>query len=62
MVNVFFLGSWKRPEYRYYVEHYFLGELVYLNALGNGILVLNSMSAVNDLLIEPANSYSDRPE
>lgn len=35
---------------------------MYLEALGNGILVLNTLDAVNDLLEKRANNYSDRPE
>ncbi|THU96290.1 cytochrome P450 [Dendrothele bispora CBS 962.96] len=37
------------------------GDLVYVEALGNKILVLNTMKAVNDLLVDRANIYSDRP-
>ncbi|TFK68106.1 cytochrome P450 [Pluteus cervinus] len=38
------------------------GDIIYLEALGNGILVLNTLEAVNDLLDKRPNNYSDRPE
>ncbi|PBK63903.1 cytochrome P450 [Armillaria solidipes] len=37
------------------------GDIVYVEAVGRGILVLNTMEAVVDLLSEKANIYSDRP-
>jgi hypothetical protein len=40
---------------------HFTGDMVYVEALGKGILVLNSMKAVNDLLVDKPNLYSDRP-
>lgn len=38
-----------------------LGDIVYVEAVGRGILVLNTMEAVVDLLNDKANIYSDRP-
>ncbi|KAF8954901.1 cytochrome P450, partial [Flammula alnicola] len=40
-------------------KHY--GDVVYVDVLGNGILILNTMEAVNDLLVKRAGVYSDRP-
>ncbi|KAK0460552.1 cytochrome P450 [Desarmillaria tabescens] len=37
------------------------GDLFYMKALGRGILVLNTMDTVVDLLNDKANLYSDRP-
>ncbi|KAF5359953.1 hypothetical protein D9757_012242 [Collybiopsis confluens] len=37
------------------------GDLVYMEVLGKSILVLNSIKAVNDLLVDRASLYSDRP-
>ena len=38
-----------------------LGDLVFFHGLGNNILVLNSMKAINDLLEKRGSIYSDRP-
>ncbi|KJA25593.1 hypothetical protein HYPSUDRAFT_37635 [Hypholoma sublateritium FD-334 SS-4] len=43
--------EWKEP----------YGDLVYVEALGNRTLCLNSIEAVNDLLVKRASHYSDRP-
>ena len=37
------------------------GDVVYLDVLGNSILVLNSLEAINDLFDKQALNYSDRP-
>ena len=37
------------------------GDLVFFHGLGNNILVLNSMKAINDLLEKKGSIYSDRP-
>ena len=37
------------------------GELMYLSALGQGILVINSQRVAVDLLDKRSNIYSDRP-
>ncbi|OBZ74343.1 O-methylsterigmatocystin oxidoreductase [Grifola frondosa] len=37
------------------------GDLVFLHGLGNQVLVLNSMKAINDLVDKRANVYSHRP-
>jgi len=37
------------------------GDMMYLEALGNRILVLNSTKAAHDLLEKRATIYSDRP-
>lgn len=37
------------------------GDILYVQALGRGILVLNTLDAVVDLLNDRANIYSDRP-
>jgi cytochrome P450 len=37
------------------------GEMMYINALGNGVLILNSQRVAVDLLEKRANIYSDRP-
>lgn len=34
---------------------------MYINALGNGVLILNSQRVAVDLLEKRANLYSDRP-
>ncbi|KAF5347404.1 hypothetical protein D9758_011278 [Tetrapyrgos nigripes] len=41
--------------------HQQYGDMVYVEALGKSILVLNSMKPVNDLLVDKPNLYSDRP-
>ena len=40
---------------------HFSGELMYLSALGKGILVINSQRVAVDLLEKRSNIYSDRP-
>lgn len=35
--------------------------MMYINALGNGVLILNSQRVAVDLLEKRANIYSDRP-
>ncbi|KAF8643331.1 hypothetical protein AX16_009060 [Volvariella volvacea WC 439] len=37
------------------------GDMVYVEAIGNGILILNTIEAVNDLLDRRPSIYSDRP-
>ena len=37
------------------------GEMMYINALGDGILILNSQRVAVDFLEKRANLYSDRP-
>ncbi|KAH7904383.1 hypothetical protein BJ138DRAFT_1019208, partial [Hygrophoropsis aurantiaca] len=37
------------------------GDLVYVETLGNGVLILNTMEMVTDLLEKRASIYSDRP-
>ncbi|KAF9265663.1 cytochrome P450 [Marasmius fiardii PR-910] len=37
------------------------GDIVYAEALGRGILVLNTLEVVEDLLVNRANNFSDRP-
>lgn len=41
--------------------HDLLGDMVYVEALGRGILVLNTLDTVVDLLNGKADVYSDRP-
>ena len=36
--------------------------MVYLEAMGQPILVLNSLEAIKDLLVSRAENYSDRPD
>ena len=38
-----------------------IGDVVYLNALGKSVVVLNSQKAAADLLGRRARVYSDRP-
>lgn len=38
------------------------GDVMYMNVLGHKMLVLNSLSAVNALLVNRAVNYSDRPD
>ncbi|KAH6910222.1 cytochrome P450 [Coprinopsis sp. MPI-PUGE-AT-0042] len=38
------------------------GDVMYMSALGHKMLVLNSLSAVNALLVNRAANYSDRPD
>lgn len=44
-----------------YHNHASLGDLIYLRVLGNPILVLNSATAVSDLLEKRSGNYSSRP-
>jgi hypothetical protein len=37
------------------------GEVMYLNAAGQPVIVLNSIKSTFDLLERRANNYSDRP-
>ena len=37
------------------------GDLVYVEALGTRTLILNSIEAINELLLKRAARYSDRP-
>ncbi|KAJ3572125.1 hypothetical protein NP233_g3289 [Leucocoprinus birnbaumii] len=37
------------------------GDMVYLNILGKGILILGSMERINDIFEKRGNNYSDRP-
>jgi hypothetical protein len=39
----------------------FLGDVVYANILGQELVILNSMEAVNDLFDTRSQNYSDRP-
>ena len=41
--------------------HLVTGDLVFFHGLGNNILVLNSMKAINDLLEKKGSIYSDWP-
>ncbi|EJF59311.1 cytochrome P450 [Dichomitus squalens LYAD-421 SS1] len=50
-------GAWIK--FTRYKEVY--GDLVFFHGLGNNILVLNSMKAINDLLEKKGSIYSDRP-
>jgi hypothetical protein len=38
------------------------GDVMYMNVLGHKMLILNSLSAVNALLVNRAVNYSDRPD
>ncbi|KAH6916316.1 cytochrome P450 98A3 [Coprinopsis sp. MPI-PUGE-AT-0042] len=38
------------------------GDVIYLEALGQRVLVLNSLESVKDLLVSRATNYSDRPD
>ena len=38
-----------------------IGDVVYLNVLGQSIVVLGSMQAARDLLDKRSSNYSDRP-
>ncbi|KAF9018942.1 cytochrome P450 [Hymenopellis radicata] len=44
--------------YRYKQQH---GDIVYLHGLGNSVLALNTMEAIEDLLVKRGNIYSHRP-
>jgi hypothetical protein len=44
-----------------YATDVLTGDLVFFHGLGNNILVLNSMGAINDLLDKRASNYSHRP-
>lgn len=39
----------------------YIGDLIYIRLLGNPLLVLNSIQAVNDLLDKRGHIYSSRP-
>ena len=39
----------------------FIGDLMYLNALGQPIIFINSLKVAAELLDKRANLYSDRP-
>ena len=39
----------------------FLDDMMYLNALGQPVLILNSLKSATELLVRRANIYSDRP-
>lgn len=43
------------------LKQHHAGDVVYLDVLGNSILVLNSLEAINDLFDKQALNYSDRP-
>ncbi|KAH6888962.1 cytochrome P450 98A3 [Coprinopsis sp. MPI-PUGE-AT-0042] len=38
------------------------GDIIYLEALGQRVLVLNSLESIQDLLVSRAPNYSDRPD
>jgi hypothetical protein len=38
------------------------GDIIYLDALGQRLLVLNSLESVKDLLVSRASNYSDRAD
>jgi hypothetical protein len=40
---------------------YLSGEMMYISALGQGVLVINSQRVAIDLLEKRSNIYSDRP-
>ncbi|KAK7461271.1 hypothetical protein VKT23_008447 [Stygiomarasmius scandens] len=50
-------GQWEK--FTQYREQY--GDLVYLHGLGNKVLVLNTIKAINDLLDRRGHIYSHRP-
>jgi hypothetical protein len=37
------------------------GSLIFFHGLGNNVLVLNSLKAMNDLLDKQGNIFADRP-
>lgn len=47
--------------YLVFTSYGFLGDIVYANILGQELVILNSMEAVNDLLDTRSQNYSDRP-
>ncbi|EED79605.1 predicted protein, partial [Postia placenta Mad-698-R] len=51
------LGAWFK--FCQYKEQY--GDLLFFHGLGNHVLVLNSMKAINDLLDKRSGIYSNRP-
>ena len=61
MVGLFSLGiiffGWAAK----IIEECSLGDIVYLNALGQGIIILDSHRRAVDLLDKRAVNYSDRP-
>ncbi|KAH6916318.1 O-methylsterigmatocystin oxidoreductase [Coprinopsis sp. MPI-PUGE-AT-0042] len=46
--------------YKEWTKQY--GDVIYLEALGQPILVLNSLESIKDLLVSRAANYSDRPD
>ena len=48
--------------HRNVLTHPFSGEMMFLSALGQGILVINSQRVAIDLLEKRSNIYSDRPD
>jgi hypothetical protein len=42
------------------IDQVSLGDVIYFEALGNKFLVLNSLDAINTLLVERSANYSDR--
>ncbi|KAH6905145.1 cytochrome P450 98A3 [Coprinopsis sp. MPI-PUGE-AT-0042] len=59
--NLFQLDKGKPWEtYLDWAREYGQGDLVYFEAMGDGMLVLNSLKAVNDLLDKRGQNYSDR--
>lgn len=44
------------------IDVYYSGDVVYLNVLGQPMVVLNSLQAAQDLLDKRSANYSDRPD
>jgi hypothetical protein len=42
------------------IDRDILGDVIYFEALGNKFLILNSLDAINTLLVERSANYSDR--
>lgn len=46
--------------YKEWTKEY--GDMIYLEAMGQPILILNSLETIKDLLVSRAENYSDRPD
>ena len=49
------------PVYKYILNRSSVGDIIYMKAPGQGLLVLGSQRRVDDLLEKRAANYSDRP-
>lgn len=46
----------------YYIHNYTIGDVIGLRVLGKSIVILNSRTAIVDLLEKRSAAYSDRPQ